>query len=300
MQLSKLISELLVNHECVTVPGLGSFIGTFKSAHYDLIKEKFYPPSKQISFNSQIKNNDGLLAKHASQSLKIDYALALKQIHQEVVKINHTLKQAPFKLKDIGELSLSNENKIIFNPSDSKNYLKESFGLSSINIKPVDVTFKNPKIKPIKKLEKTSFFKQAAIWGCLIFGSASIYINVNNDLIEQKLAYEQSLRDQSKSIVERAVFDLGSLPSLTLNVKKKPSEFFIIAGAFRVTNNAQTLVNTLRKKGYDSRILPLNDKGLTPVAFEGFSDRNEAVKNLRLIQAKENKNAWIFDANGQK
>jgi hypothetical protein len=197
-------------------------------------------------------------------------------------------------------LSLSKENKIIFNPSDSKNYLKESFGLSSINIKPVDVTFKNPKIKPIKKIEKTSFFKQAAIWGCLIFGSASIYINVNNDLIEQKIAYEQSLRDQSKSIVERAVFDLGSLPSLTLNVKKKPSEFFIIAGAFRVTNNAQTLVNTLRKKGYDSRILPLNDKGLTPVAFEGFSDRNEAVKNLRLIQAKENKNAWIFDANGQK
>ena len=61
MQLSKLVSELLVEHDCVTVPGLGSFLGNFKSAHYDLENEKFYPPSKQISFNSQIKANDGLL-----------------------------------------------------------------------------------------------------------------------------------------------------------------------------------------------------------------------------------------------
>ena len=47
------------------------------------------------------------------------------------------------------------------------------------------------------------------------------------------------------------------------------------------------------------RILPLNDKGLTPVAFDGFSDRNDAVKSLREIQAKENKYAWIFDVNSQ-
>ena len=36
MQLSKFISELLLEHDCVTVPGLGSFLGNFKSAHYDL------------------------------------------------------------------------------------------------------------------------------------------------------------------------------------------------------------------------------------------------------------------------
>ena len=67
MQLSKFISELLIEHDCVTVPGLGSFLGNFKSAHYDLENEKFYPPSKQISFNSQIKVNDGLLAKFMSE-----------------------------------------------------------------------------------------------------------------------------------------------------------------------------------------------------------------------------------------
>jgi cell division protein FtsN len=73
-----------------------------------------------------------------------------------------------------------------------------------------------------------------------------------------------------------------------------------VAGAFRIISNAENLVSALKQKGYDSRILPLNEKGLTPVAFDGFSDRNDAVTSLREIQAKENKNAWIFDINTQK
>ena len=299
MQLSKYLSELLMEHECVTVPALGSFIGAFKSAHYDLINEKFYPPSKQISFNSQIKKNDGLLAKHVSQSLGIEYSLALKKIHQEVINISESLKKETVFLKDIGKLSLNGEEKVVFEPDNSKNFLKDSYGLSSLNVKQLNLTDKAS--KPIIKLKSSSrFFKQAAVWTCLIFGAGSIYYNVNNDLIEQKLAYEQSLRDQSKATVEKAVFDLGSLPSLTINITRQPPKFFIIAGAFRITNNAQNLVSSLKKKGYDSRILPLNEKGLTPVAFDGFSDRNDAVKSLRKIQANENKNAWIFDINTQK
>ena len=225
--------------------------------------------------------------------------MALKKIHQEVINISESLKKETVFLKDIGKLSLNGEEKVVFEPDNSKNFLKDSFGLSSLNVKQLNLTDKAS--KPIIKLKSSSrFFKQAAVWTCLIFGAGSIYYNVNNDLIEQKLAYEQSLRDQSKATVEKAVFDLGSLPSLTINITRQPPKFFIIAGAFRITNNAQNLVSSLKKKGYDSRILPLNEKGLTPVAFDGFSDRNDAVKSLRKIQANENKNAWIFDINTQK
>ena len=135
MQLSKLVSELLVEHDCVTVPGLGSFLGNFKSAHYDLENEKFYPPSKQISFNSQIKANDGLLAKHMSEKSNTEYDLSLKEIHQEVIKITLSLKKQSVELKDIGELNLNKEGNIVFTPSLAKNFLKDSFGLSPIYIK---------------------------------------------------------------------------------------------------------------------------------------------------------------------
>ncbi|MDA7730987.1 SPOR domain-containing protein [Flavobacteriaceae bacterium] len=305
MQLSKLVSELLVEHDCVTVPGLGSFLGNFKSAHYDLENEKFYPPSKQISFNSQIKANDGLLAKHMSEKSNTEYDLSLKEIHQKVIKITLSLKKQSVELKDIGELNLNKEGNIVFTPSLAKNFLKDSFGLSPIYIKELskeegfnkkEISFK-PKVRSIKK---SKFYQSAAVWACLIFGASSIYYNINNDLLEQKLAYEQNLRNESFSKVQKAVFDLGSLPSLTINVNRKASQFYIIAGAFRVSKNAENLVATLKEKGYDSKVLPLNEKGLNPVAFEGFSNRVEAVKGLRSIQKKENKDAWLLDINSQK
>ena len=301
MQLSKFISELLLEHDCVTVPGLGSFLGNFKSAHYDLENEKFYPPSKQISFNSQIKANDGLLAKFISEKSGLNYDDSLKEIHQEVLKITLNLKKESVLLKDIGELNLNKEENIVFTPLQTKNFLKDSFGLSPIFIK--ELTQENSLNKKeivLKPKLRSKFYQTAAVWACLIFGASSIYYNVNNDLLEQKLAYEQDLRQESFSKVQKAVFDLGSLPSLTINVKRQASQFYVIAGAFRITKNAENLVSSLKMKGYDSRILPLNEKGLTPVAFEGFSQRKAAVTSLREIQAKENKNAWIFDINSLK
>ena len=41
MQLSNHISKLLFDHDCVTVPGFGSFLGNYKSADYDYKEEKF-------------------------------------------------------------------------------------------------------------------------------------------------------------------------------------------------------------------------------------------------------------------
>jgi hypothetical protein len=305
MQLSKFISELLLEHDCVTVPGLGSFLGNFKSAHYDLENEKFYPPSKQISFNSQIKANDGLLAKFISEKSGLNYDDSLKEIHQEVLKITLNLKKESVLLKDIGELNLNKEENIVFNPLQTKNFLKDSFGLSPIFIKDLtqekSLNEKEIVLKPkVRSIKRSKFYQTAAVWACLIFGASSIYYNVNNDLLEQKLAYEQDLRQESFSKVQKAVFDLGSLPSLTINVKRQASQFYVIAGAFRITKNAENLVSSLKMKGYDSRILPLNEKGLTPVAFEGFSQRKAAVTSLREIQAKENKNAWIFDIKSLK
>ncbi|MDB3927384.1 SPOR domain-containing protein [Flavobacteriaceae bacterium] len=301
MQLSKFISELLLEHDCVTVPGLGSFLGNFKSAHYDLENEKFYPPSKQISFNSQIKANDGLLAKFISEKSGLNYDDSLKEIHQEVLKITLNLKKESVLLKDIGELNLNKEENIVFTPLQTKNFLKDSFGLSPIFIKElIQENSLNEKEIILKPKVRSKFYQKAAVWACLIFGASSIYYNVNNDLLEQKLAYEQDLRQESFSKVQKAVFDLGSLPSLTINVKRQASQFYVIAGAFRITKNAENLVSSLKMKGYDSRILPLNEKGLTPVAFEGFSQRKAAVTSLREIQAKENKNAWIFDINSLK
>jgi nucleoid DNA-binding protein len=302
MQLSLYISDLLFDHDCVTVPGFGSFLGNYKSAEYDFKEQKFYPPSKQISFNSQIRDNDGLLAKHLSKKLDLSYDDAVKKIHHIVLSWSQKIKSETIVLKNLGEFYLNQEGNITFVPSNRVNHLKESFGLppvfvtelsgkKSYNSKQTIPTY----FKPEKRTN--NFFKQAAVWALLVVGLGSaIYINEKNNILEQQIAYEQEVREQSIQKVQKAVFNFGSLPSLTVNVKMKDKKYFIIAGAFRISKNAENLVLNLKRKGYDASRLALNEKGLNPVAFTSFSKRNEAVTELRIIQKKENKDAWIFES----
>jgi hypothetical protein len=83
----------------VTVPGFGSFLGNYKSAQYDFKEQKFYPPSKQISFNSQIKDNDGLLAKEISKTLDLSYEESVKKVHHSVLSWIRQIKSETIVLK---------------------------------------------------------------------------------------------------------------------------------------------------------------------------------------------------------
>ena len=298
MHLSNHISKLLFDHDCVTVPGFGSFLGNYKSAQYDFKEQKFYPPSKQISFNSQIKDNDGLLAKEISKTLDLSYEESVKKVHHSVLSWIKQIKSDTIVLKNIGELYLNREDKIIFIPSNELNHLKESFGLPPVFISEIEeIKSFTKNTRTSLKSKKKNYFIQAAVWTCLIVGLSSLYVNEKNNLLERELAYKQEYRKQTKQKVQKAVFDLGSLPSLTVNVKMKQKKYFIIAGAFRISQNAEKLVLNLKQKGYNATRLGLNEKGLNPVAFTSFINRNDAVSELRLIQGKENKDAWIFESN---
>ena len=297
MQLSLYISDLLFEHDCVTVPGFGSFLANYKSAHYDLSQEKFSPPFKQISFNSQIKDNDGTLAKYVSKKLEITFDEAVKEIHQIVLSWSIKVKTETIILKNLGEIYFSSDDKMVFVPDNSVNHLKDSFGLSPIFVRQIKDKSSSNVVSLEKKKPVNSFYKTAAVWTLLIIGlGAALYINQRNNFIEKQIALEEEYRNQTIEEVQKAVFNFGELPPLTINVKVKKKKYYIIAGAFRINQNAKNLVSNLKRKGYDATILGLNDKGLSPVSFSSFTNRKKAVVQLRIIQKKENKDAWIFES----
>ena len=297
MQLSLYISDLLFEHDCVTVPGFGSFLANYKSAHYDLSQDKFSPPFKQISFNSQIKDNDGTLAKYVSKKLEITFDEAVKEIHQIVLSWSIKVKTETIILKNLGEIYFSSDDKMVFVPDNSVNHLKDSFGLSPIFVRQIKDKSSSNVVSLEKKKPVKSFYKTAAVWTLLIIGlGAALYVNQRNNFIEKQIALEEEYRNQTIEQVQKAVFNFGELPPLTINVKVKKKKYYIIAGAFRINQNAKNLVHNLKRKGYDATILGLNDKGLSPVSFSSFTNRKKAVVQLRIIQKKENKDAWIFES----
>ena len=304
MQLTNAINILLYTNDCVTVPNFGSFIVNKFSSVYDQNKGKFYPPSRRLSFNSKIKNNDGLLANFISNELGVSYEDAVKKIHIEVISWKKTLNDESVVLKKIGELSYNSDENIVFVPDLDSNHFLGSFGLPAIyhkkKLQPIYTynksTFKkyndlNPNNSQVKVPE---FIKYAAAMILII--SATFFINNEFEKysFQQKLLVEQENRQKTIQRVENAIFDFGSIPAIEFEVKLRLKKFHIIAGAFGVRSNADNLYKKLLSKGYNPTKLPLNDKGLLPISFDNFSNRKDAVIALRQLQKSENKDAWIF------
>jgi hypothetical protein len=304
MQLSKAINSLLYTNDCVTVPGFGSFIVNKFSSVYDEKNGKFYPPSRRVSFNSKIKNNDGLLANFISNEDGIDFSVAVKNIHNEVINWKKKLNKEPLVLNNIGELSYNSDENIVFSPDLDSNHFLGSFGLPSIYYKKqpdLVSTYNESTLKKYNDLKVNSsnsrvpdFVKYAAAL-VIIISTTFFFSNEYEEYnIQNQLILEQENRQKTIQRVESAVFDFGSIPAIELEIKVQPNKFHIIAGAFGVKSNADKLYNNLLAKGYNPTKLPLNDKGLIPISFDNFSNRKEAVIALRQLQMSENKDAWIF------
>ena len=304
MQLSKAINSLLYTNDCVTVPGFGSFIVNKFSSVYDEKNGKFYPPSRRVSFNSKIKNNDGLLANYISNEYGIDFSVAVKNIHNEVINWKKKLNKEPLVLNNIGELSYNSDENIVFSPDLDSNHFLGSFGLPSIYYKKqpdLVSTYNESTLKKYNDLKVNSsnsrlpdFVKYAAALVIIISTTFFLSKEYEEYNIQNQLILEQENRQKTIQRVESAVFDFGSIPAIELEIKVQPNKFHIIAGAFGVKSNADKLYNNLLSKGYNPTKLPLNDKGLIPISFDNFSNRKEAVIALRQLQMSENKDAWIF------
>ena len=131
--IQKYVVELLLKHDCVIIPNLGGFVAQYKSAALDDVTGFFSPPSKQILFNINLKNNDGLLANEIAQRKQITYNEANELIISFVSNVNQQLNtKKSFTLLELGTL-IYEENTLIFKQK-SINFLTSSFGLAPINV----------------------------------------------------------------------------------------------------------------------------------------------------------------------
>lgn len=130
-KVDKHISDLLYDHDCVIVPQLGGFVANYASAKIHPTQHTFTPPSKNIVFNTNLKNNDGLLANHIAQFNNTSYPEALKYIHHFVDETTTQLKEGKkVKISDVGKLFLDVERNIQFEPDTNSNHLLDAFGLA--------------------------------------------------------------------------------------------------------------------------------------------------------------------------
>ncbi|MBI4931031.1 MAG: HU-CCDC81 and SPOR domain-containing protein [Bacteroidetes bacterium] len=200
MPIEKYISELLFEHDCVIIPDFGGFVCNYSSANIHSSKHRFSPPFKKISFNRNLKNNDGLLANQAAQAENISYSDSNRAISEYVEKMNNELSvNKRFDLQRIGTFYLREENTLLFEQDETTNYLSDSFGLGtfyspaikreSIERK-IERKLKDKIVVPSKEQKETVIRKRSpvarymAVAASLLIAVSLLFVFLKTDLLK--------------------------------------------------------------------------------------------------------------------
>lgn len=138
MGLDKQISTLLLHYDCVIIPEFGGFITNYKPAHLDQRLHIFHPPSKEVSFNQNLKRNDGLLANYLSDIHSCSFEEANAIIRAEVEAYFTLLNNGErVVFEKVGILYRDRDENLRFQPAHEQNFLKDAFGLEKLFAAPL-------------------------------------------------------------------------------------------------------------------------------------------------------------------
>ena len=316
MKIEKYISGLLYRYQCVSIPGFGAFLSEWQSAQIAEGHNSFVPPRKVISFNSNIKTNDGLLANHIALQEKISYETALAKIQTQVVFWLEKLQNKEvLTLENIGEVFSNSENNLVFKPNTSVNYLMDSFGLSGFNspeiirenqtqnatetisISQPIAENETPVIPLVQTKPNTNWLKYAA--AIAVFSTVGTYgykMYYDYTIDQKTILVEKSVQEKINQKLQEATFVLPNpMAAVDLTLEEKPNaKYHVVAGAYRSEQNANKAMKQLVSQGFDAHLLTKNKYGLIPVAFGSYSNLKEA-QNLKLqIKAKDSIDAWLL------
>ena len=311
MRIDSYIEDLLYNYNCVVVPEFGAFLAHGKSATLDLSSNTLLPPTKSVSFNAQLNKNDGLLVSHIAEIKGLAYDEILSEVEAVSEDWKKRLDQGEgIELFGVGKLWLNSEQKVQFQPENKNNFLTSSFGLSAFAATPIqreslkeeveELEERIPFIITPEKREQSSFrpwLKYAAVL-LLAVSVGTTSFKAFTKLQENQIVSQQNAQAQVEQHIQEATFFDSApfeLPALNIEVTKKQlGKHHVIAGAFRVEENADKSVAQLKEKGYNAFYLGVNRFGLHQVAYDSFEDPKEALVFLKRIKRTESPDAWLL------
>ena len=138
-ELSRHIEILLLDNDCVIVPGFGGFVAHHIPAEYVSEDELFYPPQRTLGFNVQLQLNDSLLVQSYVEAYDISYPEAVKRIEKEVEEIKQIINQEGlYEFHGIGIVSKTMTDRYNFEPCAAGLPTPSLFALNSYSFGEVE------------------------------------------------------------------------------------------------------------------------------------------------------------------
>lgn len=133
--MSRMISELVVDHDRVGLPGVGTFYADVVPSTFSDRGYTINPPYRRLSFLPNAAEND-LLVNFYSEVNGIPGEVAREYLTQFLSELAAVLrKRKSIMLPGLGRLRATKENNFFFVPDEKLDIYPEAFGLESVSLK---------------------------------------------------------------------------------------------------------------------------------------------------------------------
>lgn len=281
--LSRHIERLLLDNDCVIVPGLGGFISYNVSARYVREENLYLPPMRTIGFNAQLVLNDGLLVQSYMQYNDVSYPEALRILESDIDDVKDLLQnEGCVDFSGIGLLHYTMEGSYNFKPCECGILSPALYGLNSFSIselasgKSVDIAAVNeaPVIKTKGKksevheeLEEKEFEEK---------DKRNLTIKINRKVLDYSIAIAASI----------ALFFALSIPVKNTYVNMENYASLSYSSLFNDIKNKSLVLNVIKSGNLDK--VAVKPATMVAETSSHVPDKIAETKAETNVEVKEN------------
>ncbi len=311
------IQYLIVNQECVVIPGLGAFVSRHVPASLNDDGSVMTPPSRELGFNSSLTHDDGMLIGSITRREGISYECARNAVEQEVELILRRLRhEGTIDLPRIGSLSLVSYGAIEFTPATDNPLVALPFcGLPLIQLLPETASGYNqeeeePVILEVDMAEEPRRRSNFAIAALKYAASAALLVgvcmtlltpispkNVDFASLQPVMKSETSaefMPEESKYAGRKIFISRPDPREATAEITRTADKYYVIVASATSMKEARRYVRMHSTAKYPLQILQRDGRFRVYAAsgndFGAMSDFRKADAAF----AAANPNAWIY------
>ncbi len=133
--LSKMVKELIMDNDKVSLPGLGAFVAEVVPATFSDKGYTVNPPYRRLSFRSNLEQ-DTLLAELYARANGVEEDIAGRIVTEFVSELAEVLKvKKTVVFPGLGRLRATKENNVFFVADEDLDIYPEGFGLEPVSLK---------------------------------------------------------------------------------------------------------------------------------------------------------------------
>lgn len=160
--LSKMVKELILDKDEVSLPGVGTFVAEMVPSVFSDKGYTINPPYKRLSFRQKGTRDDSLLIDFYAKCNNLDIETASRIIREFLHEMRHVLEtRKSIVFPGLGKLRATRENYFFFVADEDLDIYPEGFGLEPISLKtheetPAEVSATMAALRGILNPEETA------------------------------------------------------------------------------------------------------------------------------------------------